>query len=387
MTIPIARAMQELVARHFGNEIFTYIVISAILVAFLISALHLYRKQEAAYANYSWLVLITAIFLGYTVKLGQKSPSEAVHFIQYGLLGILVYRALSHRFQDFSIYIAAMLICGIIGIIDEFVQWLTPKRYWGLRDIWINFFAAVLVQVAIAKGLKPKFIAGWPNRMNLRFLCRLMLVALVLLGLSMVNTPHRIAWYADRIPWLAFLKENESVMAEYGDLYDDSDIGVFRSRFSATELEQTDRKRAAEASKILDRYRGRSEYRRFNKIYTPISDPFLHEARVHLFSRDYSLELSSVYKDQPETYAKLLTTAFRENQIMEKYFTKTLKHSAYVWSPENLSLARRHLFTDEIFYSSVSRNVITRFNENQVAGFFLILTIGLALVHRRLGKH
>ena len=87
-----------------------------------------------------WLLSVAAVSLGYTLELGEKSPEEALHFIQYGVLGVLVYRALAHRRHDTSIYIAAALICGILGIIDEVIQWLTPRRYWSLRDIWINFF-------------------------------------------------------------------------------------------------------------------------------------------------------------------------------------------------------------------------------------------------------
>ena len=286
-------------------------------------------------------------------------------------LGVLTYRALAHRFHDVSIYFSAAIICGIIGMLDEIIQWLTPGRYWGLHDVWMNFLAGSLVQIGIAKGLTPSIIRAVPSRQNLQVLCRLSMAAVVLLGFSLLNTPELIDWYADRLPYLGFLKTNESVMTEYGYLYTDPDIGSFRSRLSPSELRQSDRTRAKEAAEILDRYKNRDEYKEFLKIYTPVSDPFVHEARVHLFNRDINfLRASRYYKDNQEAYSKRFTNAFRENQIMETYFRNTLHHSAYVWSAEKLALAKKHLMHDKEYESWVSRNLITRVSEGQL-GFFL----------------
>ena len=387
VTIPLARALQIFVSRQWGREVFTYAVMAAILVALAGAAVYVRRILWGTPSRYFWLLSVAAIFFGYTIKLGMKAPEEAIHFIQYGVLGILTYRALTHRLPDVSIYIAAAIIGGIIGTVDEIIQWLTPKRYWGLHDIWFNFFAASLVQISIAKGLKPKFIAGRPSRANLRFLCGLTVAAIALFGASLMNTPARIAWYAERIPRLAFLKQNESVMLEYGYHYDDPDIGKFRSRLPPEQLKKTDRQRATEAAEILDRYRDGPGYRKFLKIYTPVSDPFLHEARVHLFRRDIYFNTATRHKRNPEKYARHLTLAFRENQILEKYFAHTLRHSAYVWSAQKLALARKHLLRNEVYTSAVSKSLVTGISETQIGSFFVLLILGLTLLHWYLGKH
>ena len=57
--------------------------------------------------------------------------------------------------RDASIYLAAALVRGIIGIMDEAIQWATPRRYWILTDIWRDFFATALVMVVIAGGIQP----------------------------------------------------------------------------------------------------------------------------------------------------------------------------------------------------------------------------------------
>ena len=385
-TIPVGRVLQKFVAQRWGRETFTYVVLVGIVIAFGSSIFYLRRLRAVSRSSYFWLFATAAIFVGYTIYL-RNAPEEAVHFLQYGLLGILTYRALAHRFHDVSIYFVAAIICGIIGMLDEIIQWLTPARYWGLHDVWINFVAGSLVQIGIAKGLTPSIIRGMPSRRNLQILCRLGMAAVVLLGFSLLNTPELIGWYADRIPYLGFLKTNESVMAEYGYLYTDPDIGSFRSRFSPSELRQSDRERAKEAAEILDRYQNRDEYREFLKIYTPVSDPFVHEARVHLFRRDGYFSMAKYYKENQELYSTYhLTIAFRENQIMETYFRNTLHHSAYVWSAEKFALAKKHLMHDKEYESRVSKNLITRISTGQLGSFFVLLIIGLALLHFYSGR-
>jgi VanZ family protein len=367
-TIPVARVLQEFVYQRWGRETFTYIVLVGILLAFGSSIIYLRRLRAASRSSYFWLFATAAAFVGYTIHL-RNSPEEAIHFLQYGLLGILTYRALAHRFQDVSIYFVAVIICSIIGMLDEIIQWLTPSRYWGLHDVWINFVAGSLVQIGIAKGLTPSIIRGLPSRRNLQVLCRLGMAAVVLLGFSLLNTPDLIDWYADRIPYLRFLKTNESMMLEYGYLHIDPDIGSLRSRFSLSELRQSDRKRAKEAAEILDRYQNRDEYKEFLKIYTPLSDPFVHEARVHLFRRDRYFNMAKSYKENQEVYSTYLTIAFRENQIMEKFFRNTLHNSAYVWSAEKLALAKKYLMHDKEFESWVSKSLITRISKGQLVLF------------------
>jgi hypothetical protein len=333
--------------------------------------------------GYVWLLAVTAVFVLYTIDL-RANPEEAIHFIQYGLLGILVYRALTHRVRDVSIYFAAAMIGGIVGMIDEAIQWLVPRRFWGLHDIWLNFFAASL---GIAKGLSPPIILGRPNRVNLRFLLRVAMVAVVLLGVGLMNTPARIHWYTERLPWLEFLERNESVMMEYGYLIEDEDTGIFRSRFSPAELRRTDRQRASEAAEILDRFRDRTTYEEFLRVYNPISDAFVHEARVHLYSRDVHASASAKNPDDPREFAEHLTVAFRENRIMEEYFTNTLRQSDYLWSEEQAALAQKHVLPDYRRKSWVSRHLITRFREGHVALFFGSLLTGLIILDWYLGRN
>ena len=75
-------------------------------------------------------ISIATVFIVYTIQL-RGNPEEAVHFVQYGVLGILVYRALTHRITDYGIYFVALLLTITVGILDEALQWLTPESCMG----------------------------------------------------------------------------------------------------------------------------------------------------------------------------------------------------------------------------------------------------------------
>ena len=385
-TIPLARTIGELVAQQWGKEAFTYAVLVVIVVALAFAVFSVIRHGSTVAGSLFWLIAVATVFVTYTIQLGKDSPEEAIHFVQYGVLGVLVFRALAFKHHDVSIYFSAAIICGIIGTTDEIIQWLVPARHWDLRDVWINFFAAALVQVTIAIGLKPVYIAIRPSSDGLGFSFRLLAVAAALMGLSMLNTPARITWYAENIPGLGYLKVNDSVMTEFGYRYDDPEIGIFRSRFSPDELKKVDRVRATEAAGILNIYRDSEGYKEFLSIYTPMSDPFLHEARVHLYSRDISFSRALKSRSNADRYAFLLNSAYRENQILEKYFATTLRSSAYVWSSDKLSLAKLYLTEPRAFDSTVSRYLITRFSELQVGSFFALLILSFLLVERYLKR-
>ena len=71
---------------------------------------------------------------------------------------------------------------------------------------------------------------------------------------------------------------------------------------------------------------------------------------------------------------------------MEKFFYNTLKQSNYVWTEEQSALAWQYYLQDDFNDSLVSRDLITRVKEQQVAAFFVALILGLLLFRWYLGK-
>jgi hypothetical protein len=371
-TIPLARAIASRLEDSAGTAVFLWLTAGTIVAALLVALRALARRQLALGA-YIGLTVFGGALLGVAWHL-RGNPVEAFHLVQYGILSVLIYRALLHRCSDNSIYLLSAVLTGSVGILDEWIQWLIPERYWGFRDVVINFTAAVLAQGLLASGLRPKLIRGWPSGDSLRRLCFGVATFLGMLCLSFANTPDRIAWYAERIPGASFLLDSQSMMVEYGYRYEDPDIGVFRSRFNDAELTDLDRIRGAEVARILDGYRGDGDWNRFRQIYTVPRDAYVHETGTHLFRRNRHLILA---RDPSRPDWKRRDSYFiaqRENRILEKYFPTAIGQSSHHWNTEVRQEVDAAAFAKQ-YESAVSRSLMTNVGRHQVVTGFLIVIV------------
>ena len=384
VTVPVARVMQAYVSEHWGRDFFLYAVIVTIVLLIIVSLQLITGKRTATPMNYVWLTSIATVFFVYTIQL-RGNPEEAVHFVQYGILSILIYRALTHRITDYGIYFVALLLTTTVGIIDEALQWLTPKRVWDLKDIRLDFVAAALALLGLAMGLRPALISGQLTAKTGQIICRSALVVVALLGASLLNTPQIISWYVDRLPRLQFITANSGLMGEYGYRYADDDTGIFRSRLSPEELEQTDRRRATKAAARLDELPALRDYREFLRRYTPFNDPFLHEARVHLNRRDYYLTSAGKYQERDVAeFQRRMMIAHYENRIMEKHFPETLLQSGFLLPDKTVSQMKKYASPGDGYDSAVSKALITRVNERQLMWAIMILAASLIVLDRLL---
>ena len=67
--------------------------------------------------------------------------AEHVHFIQYGLLGLLVFRV--YKISSFKILLASGLFIMSVGLVDEIIQWFLPNRYGDMRDVVMNSLGGI----------------------------------------------------------------------------------------------------------------------------------------------------------------------------------------------------------------------------------------------------
>jgi len=380
-TIPFARAVRNAVGDSIGSE--SFLMVSVILVlAAGYPAIKSLRKRNQPLTAQLWLIVVLGVFLAYIYHL-RDIPEEAIHVAQYGILGLLVYRALTHRMRDVGIYLAAALIVGVVGIVDEYIQWLVPSRYFDLRDLITNFVSGALAQLAIFAGLRPAIISGMPGAQSWRRLCYLTAATLVILALGFLNTPQRVGWYATHIPALSYLLNNKSMMVDYGYLYDDPDTGVFRSRFSREQLRQLDRQRGLEVAAILDRYIRGEGYGVFLSIYTVPRDAYAHEAGVHLFRRESHFDKARENSDRQGQHYNI---AFHENQILALYFPATLKYSKHNWTPEIAHEVSSKADKTGGYESAVSWAIITRFRPWQVNSLYAAVIILLISTGCYLGR-
>ena len=211
-----------------------------------------------------------------------QNAVERFHFVEYGLVTALFYRASRAR-GDLSIVLLPLIAGLIVGTLDEAWQWFVPERVGEWRDIFINFGAigtGLLLSLAVAPpgAFRLGFVAG-----SWRLVCGLAAVAVVALG--------------------AFMQ-----IVHFGDLVQDDEIGTFRSRYSADALllQSADRVtawRLAPPPMTLHRFSREDQY--------------LAEALWHVRARN-------------EAWANDVGRAWGENRVLEKYFAPVLAVRSYL---------------------------------------------------------
>ena len=79
-----------------------------------------------------------------------------MHFIEYGLLGFLVFRALRHNISDKSIYLCSGIIVFCLGFLDEGIQYVLPNRVYQISDVIVNGISGVLALLIIGLCFQPE---------------------------------------------------------------------------------------------------------------------------------------------------------------------------------------------------------------------------------------
>jgi hypothetical protein len=379
-TIPFVRVLREWYVARW-DPLWIGLAVAVVLVAAGAVAVTLRKREVGRSRRWDtvWVIVVTTVFVIWSLSL-RRSPEEAVHFLEYGLLAVLLHRALRPTIGGGLLFIAAMLIGALIGTVDEIIQWISPSRYWDWRDLTLNGGAGALAQVMLWRAAPPP-ARPWDLR-SLRIVLRLTVALIVLLTLCLANTPARVARYARFLPNSSHLTNSLNPMAEYGHRHVVPGLGVFTSRLTREELRAEDSTRAPEVGPILDAYR--HAYGRFLDTWPVGEDPFTYEARVHLFARDRNLAKAR----QPGfAAAEQLTTAWYENRLLESFFGNTLDTSSYKWGPQlREQIAGSHA-PNPVFRSAAGAHLITIASERVIRIVLVLVVAVIIIVDLRIGRH
>ncbi len=74
---------------------------------------------------------------------------DRIHFVEYGLLGLLCFRAVSPRYGRGRRMAYGMVAVFAVGFLDEVVQGFLSIRYYALRDVTIDLLAGLLPMLAL----------------------------------------------------------------------------------------------------------------------------------------------------------------------------------------------------------------------------------------------
>lgn len=116
-----------------------------------------WRIGDRRLPRLSALACAVALGLGYARLVASGTPDadvvERVHFVEYGLVTWLFYRAWA-PLGDGTVVVLSMLCALTVGTCEEWLEWFVPARVGELRDIFLNG-AAILSGVLFAWALRP----------------------------------------------------------------------------------------------------------------------------------------------------------------------------------------------------------------------------------------
>lgn len=227
-------------------------------VAFTVVTLVVLAVATLAVVHVSWtmrpngrlvrlgaLGVLAGLFVYLTVRF--DSPEEALHFVEYGVLAVLVLRAVTARTRDQSAYLAAAAVCLLVGSADEVVQWLVPSRFFAFRDIGLNALASIGTLLGVRFGIDPAYLHGWSTA-GLQRAVTLWLGACVCALALFANTPPVVHAYTSVLTPLRYLR-SDGPMVEYGTAHTASGVS-WHSRFDSDAAHALDEAGANDLARI-----------------------------------------------------------------------------------------------------------------------------------------
>ena len=337
---PFVADLRDALRRAAGTSygtVLNLLVLGAVGVAIAAAAVRIRNRRAERYA-----AIVAACAAGVAYVWANALPGiERFHFVEYGIVTVLFYRAVrpyvarltGGTTADPSILIVPALAALIVATADEWVQWLVPRRYGEVRDLALNA-AAIGCGLLFSLGLDPP--PGWrlrPTPRSLALMTALGAASVVALG--------------------AFL-----MTVHLGYVIADDEIGTFRSRHTPSTL-------LALAEDRRTRWVGGAvpEPARLSR-----EDQYLTEGLWHVQMRNEAWGAGAV------------ETAWRENRILEKYFGPVLI-AGHAWpAAQRADAASRRGPASGAFVSHAERYPILTWNKAQFAGAVLAVAFFLLAI-------
>jgi hypothetical protein len=106
----------------------------------------------------------------------------------------------------------------------------------------------------------------------------------------------------------------------------------------------------------------------------------MHELRVHIFRRDRYFKKANK-SSNPKEKKEFYLIAYKENLILKKYFTKSIKNSVYLWDKAKIEKLKELIDINKSYKSPVSANIFTAFSEKAMWISIFVLIFLLAMIN------
>jgi hypothetical protein len=279
---PFMGQLQSFLRRSLSTRAYVLLfgvgVLAAVGAAILFAFFRIRERRGARFA----LLVVALIFGGGYMWLNgtpyaEVNAVERVHFVEYGLIAFLFYRAFRGA-GDVSIVVVPLLLAFMVGTCDEWLQWFIPVRVGEAHDVFLNL-ASIACGLVFALALQPPEQFSWAPR---------------------AGTWRRIGVTA-AIVWIVFALFVSQVHLGYENHVEG--IGAFRSHYTADRLIelQKDRRNRWDANPPRTLRRLSQE------------DQYLDEGLWHIRQRNRTESVN----------------AWHENLILERFFAPVLDIPTY----------------------------------------------------------
>ena len=281
LAAPFMGQLNAWLRRSFPDQ-FLPIVMGGVIVLLGVGVLAtLWRIRERRALRYGALAAALVAGAAYSMATATGSPdvdwAERVHFVEYGLVAFLFYRAWWSA-GDVSCLLLPLMAGLFVGLAEEWLQWFIPVRVGELHDVLLNL-VAVACGLVFSVAAEPPSALSWrlpaSSRRRLAVMGSLVTLAFAFF-IDQVHLGHTIT------------------MA----------TGTFRSHYTAAQLAELSRDRAARWQVAPP-----TALRRLSR-----EDQYMDEGLWHVRRRNVAA----------------VAEAWAENRILEEFYAPVLDTPSYV---------------------------------------------------------
>jgi VanZ family protein len=161
LSAPFVGQLRSEIRRAFPGQYVNVVgglIAVGLLAAFAAAFLKIRDHRRQRYGAIAMALLVAVAYSAY--RAGPNPESNAVerfHFLQYGLITFLFYRAW-RPLGDLSIFLLPVFAGLIVGTVEEWFQWFIPNRVGEMADIALNL-VAIASGLLFSVGVEPP--SGW----------------------------------------------------------------------------------------------------------------------------------------------------------------------------------------------------------------------------------
>jgi hypothetical protein len=198
--VPLARPLQNWLTAQFSANIFKAISLLFVPIGIWILYNLVWKPGTQRITRFIYFLFVSALFARRLAALPVEV--ERFHLLEYGALALCVLLALYHRGSTRISFAWSLSACFLVGMMDEYYQFMTPGRYGEIRDILINCEGALLALLiplylgpftALRKPSPRSAWAGFSAALAiLALLCGMFILKVQIFGYRIIDTDFGI---------------------------------------------------------------------------------------------------------------------------------------------------------------------------------------------------